>query len=49
MLDIVPSYNLVQYQGKLTMQPSENGKTPTFGPNLVPIKFFFMGFTSTSK
>ena len=30
----VPSYNLVQYQGKLMMQPWENGKNPNFGPNL---------------
>ena len=28
MLDIVPSSNLVQYQGKLMMQPWENGKIP---------------------
>ena len=30
MLDIVQSCNLVQYQGKLMMQPWENGKNPTF-------------------
>ena len=28
MLDIVPSCNLGQYQGKLMMEPWENGKNP---------------------
>ena len=32
MLDIVPSCNLVQYQGKLMMQTLENGEKPNFGP-----------------
>ena len=32
MLDIVPSYNLVQYQGNMTTEPSENCKNPNFGP-----------------
>ena len=31
-LDIVPSYNLVQYQGNMTIEPSENCKNPNFGP-----------------
>ena len=42
MLDIVPSCNLVQYQGKLTMQPCENNKNPNFRPNLGPPNFFLM-------
>ena len=47
MLDIVPSCNFVQHQGKLMMQPSENGKNPNFGPNLGPPNFFPC-FTSAS-
>ena len=31
-VDIVPSCDLVQYQGKLMMQPWENGKSPNLGP-----------------
>ena len=38
MLDIIPSCNLVQYQGKIMMQPWENGKYPNFGPILRPQK-----------
>ena len=34
MLGIVPNCYLVQYQGKLMMQPAENGKNPTFTQNL---------------
>ena len=34
--DIPPSWNLVHYQGKLMMQPWENGKNPNFRPNLGP-------------
>ena len=49
MLDIVPNCNLVQYQGNIMMQPWENGKNSNFGPNLVPPKIFFIGFTSTSS
>ena len=41
MLDIVPSCNLVQYYGKLKMQPSENGKNIWGPPD------FFMGYTSS--
>ena len=40
---IVPSCNLVQYQAKLMMQPSENLKNPKFGPNL-GAQIFFRGF-----
>ena len=40
MLDIVPSCNRVQYQGKLMMQLWENGKNPNFGPNLRTQKIF---------
>ena len=36
MLDFVPSYNPVQYQGKLMMQTWENEENPNLGPNLVP-------------
>ena len=50
MLNIIVSYNCIQYQGKLMNQTWENGRKPSFapdfGPNLVPI-FFFFGFTST--
>ena len=34
MLEIIPSCNLVQYEGKLMMQPWENDKNSNFGPNL---------------
>ena len=40
MLDIVPSCNLVQYQGNIMMPPWENGKNPNFRPNLGSPKFF---------
>ena len=40
MLDIVPNCNLVQHQGKVIMQPWENGKNPNFGATLGPPKFF---------
>ena len=50
MLDIVPSCNLVQYQGKLIMQPWENGKNPNFKSNLEPLpSVFLMGVTSNSS
>ena len=39
MLDIVPGYNLVQYQGNIIMQPWENGKNPNFGHSLGSPKF----------
>ena len=42
MLNIVSSCNLVQYQGKLMIQPWENGKNLNFGPNLGH-NFFFNG------
>ena len=35
---------LVQYQGKLMMQPWVNGKNSNFGPNLGLQKFFFRYF-----
>ena len=40
MLDIIPSCNLVQYQGKLITQSWENGKNHNFRANLGPLKFF---------
>ena len=43
----LPSSNFGHSQGKLVMQPWENGKNPDFRPNLDPLKSFFMGFTST--
>ena len=50
MLDIVPIYHYMQFQGKLTNEAWENGKKPGFGtdfdnfePNLGP-KFFFHRF-----
>ena len=51
MLDIVSSYNLVQYQGKLMMQTWENGENPIFESNFVPpaLPLLFMSFTSTSQ
>ena len=57
MLDIVPSCNLVQYQGNKVMEPWENGKNSKLmnqtwkndeKPNFV-LKIFFVGFTSTSN
>ena len=58
MLGIVPSCNLVQYQGKLMTQPWKDGKNCNFEPNLGPKNFshgfylyqqFNAGFTSTSS
>ena len=50
MLEIVASYNCIQFQEKLMNQTWENGKKPSFkpdfgpfGPNLGP-KTFFRGF-----
>ena len=43
----LPSSNFGHNQGKLVMQPWENGKKPDFRHNLDPLKSFFMGFTST--
>ena len=55
MLDIVTSYQCMQFQGKLTNQTWENGKKPSFATdfetyvtNLGPI-FFFIDSTSTSS
>ena len=44
MLDIVPSYNPAQYQGKLMMQTWENGKNTNFKPN-VALPIFFREFS----
>ena len=41
MIDIVPSCNPVQYQGKLIMQTRENGEKPNFGNNFGSQKFEF--------
>ena len=52
---IVPSCNLVQYQGKLMKQTWKNDRKPNFGPDFVPFdpnlvpQRFFGGFTSTSR
>ena len=40
MLDIVPSCNLVQYEGNIMTPPGENGKNPNLRPSLDPPKFF---------
>ena len=47
MLDIVPKYHCIQFQGKLINQTCENGKKPSFGhdfgpfgPKFDPQKFF---------
>ena len=45
MLEIVPSCNLVQYQGKLIMQHWENSEKPNFGSR----KIVFVNFISTSR
>ena len=52
MLDIVASYDCMQFQGKLMNQTWENGRKPSFrtnfchfGPNLGP-QIFFMDFVS---
>ena len=42
MLDTIPSCNLVQYQGKLMLQPWENFKNPNFGPSLGPPIFLWV-------
>ena len=50
LVDIVPSYHLMQFRGKLINQTWENGKKPNFGPEFGPFwpKFspqkFFRGF-----
>ena len=46
MLDIVPGYNPVQYQGQPMIQ---NGKKPNFGPNFGSLRSFFVSFISTSS
>ena len=54
-MDIVPSCNLVQYQGNIIMQPWENGKNPNFGSNLnppppdPPLQILSVGFIPTSS
>ena len=44
MLDNVPGCNLVQYQGKLIIQPWKNGQNPNSTPNLRLPKFFSYRF-----
>ena len=44
MLDIVTSYDCMQFQEKLMIQTQENGEKPQFRPDLGPFrppKFFF--------
>ena len=49
-LDIVPSCNPVQYQGKLMMQTWENGENSNFELNFGPLNFFLsVSFISTSS
>ena len=48
MLDSVPSFNSVQYHGKLMMQTWENGENLISGPVLCP-HIFLVSFTSTSQ
>ena len=55
MLDFVPSYHCMQFQGKLMNQTWEHVKKPSFrtdfgpfGPNLGP-KLFIIYFTSTTS
>ena len=40
MLDIVPVYTPMQYQGKLMMQTWENNEKRNFGSNFGPNIFF---------
>ena len=47
-IDIVQSCNLVQYQGKLKMQPWEMAKTLILDPIWTP-EIFSMGFTFTGS
>ena len=44
MLDIDPSCNLKQYQGKTMMKIWENDENPNFWPNLGP-QIFFVSLT----
>ena len=53
-LDIVLSYHLIQFKGKLMIQTSENGKKSNLGPDFGPLwpkfghqNFFFVFFSST--
>ena len=54
MLDIVPSYHCMQFQGKLQNQTWENGKKPSLGLILIHLakiqvtKFFFQKSGSDS-
>ena len=51
MLEIVPSYRCIQFQGKLINQTCENGKKPSFRPHLAQIRtnnfFFFKNLASS--
>ena len=49
MLDIAPSCNIVQYQGKLMNQTWKNNKKNSFGLILVHLAQIAPGFTSTSS
>ena len=40
LIDIVPSFNAVQYQGKLMIQTWENDEKPNFTPKFGPKNFF---------
>ena len=47
MLDIIASYDCMQFQGKLMIQTQENGEKPHFGPKFGPPIFFFKNLASS--
>ena len=53
MLDIVASYQRMQFPGNLMIETLENGEKPHFGPDLGPLgpnscrEFFFLNLASS--